>query len=44
MRKVVSVQVNYMEAKRVFMVDRTPVDVHAVTKIHVYVVRMYVLE
>jgi hypothetical protein len=25
------------------MVDRTKVDVHAMTKIHIYVVRMYVL-
>ena len=41
--KVVFVQVNYMRSKRVFMVDRTTVDVHAVTKIHIYVVRVYVL-
>jgi hypothetical protein len=32
-----------MESKRVFvfMVDRTTVDVHAMTKINIYVVRMY---
>jgi hypothetical protein len=29
--------------KKGFMVDRTTVDVHAVAKIHIYVVRMYVL-
>ena len=33
-----------MESKTVFMVDRTTVvDAHALTKIHIYVVRMYVL-
>ena len=29
--------------KGFFVVDRTTVDVHAMTKIHIYVVRMYVL-
>ena len=31
------------EIEKGFMVDRTTVDVHAVTKIHIYMVRVYVL-
>ena len=40
MCKVVFAELNFMESKRVFMVDRTTVDVHAMTKIHICVVRM----
>ena len=32
-----------MESKSILMVDRTTVDVHAMTKIHMYEARMYVL-
>ena len=38
-----SICLNYMRSERVFMVDRTTVDVHAVTKIHKNVVRVHVL-